>query len=117
MLLGQTLIKSSRKHASGLMSELFDLSERRLEWWSLLAKAMSCQQRHQLIQLFIHFRPQIQVFISSVLAHGRFLSKGSCLPNSTRNLLDPHPKTPTQIPMHSTRASLFLHPQDAYPTF
>jgi hypothetical protein len=49
VLLGQTLIDRPRDHASGLMTELFNLCESRFAGRPLLAKAMRCQQRYQFI--------------------------------------------------------------------
>ena len=53
---------------------------------SCRSKAMPYQPRHQFAELLFLIRSQFQIIVSSVLAHRRFLSKGSNLPKCAPNL-------------------------------
>jgi hypothetical protein len=87
MLLGQAGIEGSRDHAPGLMPKLFNLGEGRFPRRTGLAKPMLGQHRDQFPELLFFLRRQLQVSISSILAHGSFLSKGSSLSSPKTNLL------------------------------
>lgn len=86
VLFRQLRINRPSQHASGLMSELFDLSKGRFQRRPFFAKAMLGQQRHQFIELGPRLGGQLQIPILSFLAHHRFLSKAATFPNQPQNL-------------------------------
>src|SRR5208283_5282983 len=86
MLPGQPRIDRPGQHPPGPVPKLLHLGEGGFPRWSCRSKAMPRQQYHQFAELFFLLRRQFQILTSSVLAHRRFLSKGSNLPKYLPNL-------------------------------
>ena len=88
-------------HPACLMTEPFDFRKRRIARWSVLAKAPLRQHGHQFFELRQLSRRQLQVVVSSFLAHSSFLSIDPIFPIPSSNL---------------TRGSQIHHPSSLHPT-
>ena len=58
MLVRQLFVQRAAEHPAGLMTEPFDLGERRVDWRSVGAKPFLREQGHQFIELLPCFRRQ-----------------------------------------------------------
>lgn len=101
VLFQQAGIDGPGHHPPCLMTEPFDFRKRRIARRSLLAKTPLRQHAHQLVELRLLSRRQIQIVISSVLAHLSLLSIDPIFPTPSSNL---------------TRDSQIRHPSSLHPT-
>ena len=56
MLVRQMFVQRAADHPAGLMAELFDLGERRVDWRSARAIPFLSEQGHQFVKLLLCLR-------------------------------------------------------------